>query len=367
MQLADLLDENRYPWMTTMLSAAGAIAVALIAYTLLFAALRRLARFSVMAGAIVEETAAPARAVLPLLALQFVMDAAPPDLRFKMLALDIISILLIGALTWLVMRAVSGVGTAVIKLHPATATDNAHARSIQTQTRVLTRTVMSFVVLIGGASALMTFPSMRQIGTSLLASAGVAGLVAGIAARPVLGNLIAGLQIALSQPLRLDDIVIIEGEWGNIEEITSMYVVVKIWDGRRLVVPLQWVIEHPFQNWTRTGSALLGTVLLWVDYRVPLAPLRAELERICNASPLWDRRVASIQVVDASEHAMQVRALVSAADSSRLWDLRCLVREALIDLLQREYPEALPRQRAEISGGAPFPPVTHDTGRQPSR
>src|SRR5215813_8885062 len=281
MQLADLLDRYSHPWLVVLFPGAAAVAVALVVHLIAFAVLRRLTKFSVMANTMVEFTAAPAAMVLPLLALQFVMTAAPDDLPFARLAEHAISVLLIGSLTWLGAQAAGGVGEAVIRLHPANAgDDNLRARSIQTQTRVLTRTVMLFVLLIGIACALMTFPGMRQIGASLLASAGVAGLVAGIAARPVLGNLIAGLQIALSQPIRLDDVVIIENEWGRIEEITSTYVVVKIWDERRLVVPLQWVIEHPFQNWTRTESQLLGTVFLWVDYRVPLAPLRAELERV---------------------------------------------------------------------------------------
>ena len=349
MQLADLLDRYSHPWLVVLFAGAAAVAVALVVHLIAFAVLRRLTKFSVMANTMVEFTAAPAAMVLPLLALQFVMTAAPDDLPFARLAEHAISVLLIGSLTWLGAQAAGGVGEAVIRLHPANAgDDNLRARSIQTQTRVLTRTVMLFVLLIGIACALMTFPGMRQIGASLLASAGVAGLVAGIAARPVLGNLIAGLQIALSQPIRLDDVVIIENEWGRIEEITSTYVVVKIWDERRLVVPLQSVIEHPFQNWTRTESQLLGTVFLWVDYRVPLAPLRAELERVCNAAPEWDRRVAMIQVVEANERAIQLRALVSAPDASKAWDLRCRVREALLDFLQREYPDALPRLRAEI-------------------
>jgi small-conductance mechanosensitive channel len=164
------------------------------------------------------------------------------------------------------------------------------------------------------------------------------------------------LQIALTQPIRLDDVVIIENEWGRIEEITATYVVVKIWDERRLVVPLQWIIQNPFQNWTRTGSQLLGTVFLWVDYRVPLAPLRAELEGVCNDAPEWDRRVAILQVTEASERGIQLRALVSASDASKAWDLRCRVREALIDFLQREHPESLPRVRAEIDRTASHPP-----------
>jgi small-conductance mechanosensitive channel len=213
---------------------------------------------------------------------------------------------------------------------------------------VLARTVMVVVFVIGMGAALMIFPSVRQIGASLLASAGVAGLAVGLAAKPVLGSLIAGLQIALTQPIRLDDVVIVEGEWGRIEEITATYIVIKIWDERRLVVPLQWVIEHPFQNWTRCSAELLGSVFLWLDYRVSLAPLRAEVERVCREAPEWDGRVAGLQVVETSDRAMQVRVLVSAADAPKAWDLRCRVRESLIGFLQQHDPDGLPRLRAEV-------------------
>ena len=267
----------------------------------------------------------------------------------------IAGLLLIASLTWFAMRAVGALAQAIVQTHPTNVSDNLEARRVQTQTRVLARTVMLVVLVIGVGAALMTFPGVRQIGASLLASAGVAGLIAGIAARPVLGNLIAGLQIALTQPLRLDDVVIIEDEWGRIEEITATYVVVKIWDERRLIVPLQWVIEHPFQNWTRREAELLGTVMLWIDYRVALEPLRAELERVCAAAPEWDKRVALLQVVDTNERAMQVRALVSASNASKTWDLRCRVREALIDFLQRQEPDALPRIRAELSQAGQVP------------
>ena len=190
---------------------------------------------------------------------------------------------------------------------------------------------------------------MRQIGASLLASAGVAGLVAGIAARPVLGNLIAGLQIALSQPIRLDDVVVIQGEWGRIEEITGTYVSVRLWDQRRLIVPLQWFIENPFTNWTRNSSQIIGTVFLYVDYRMPLAPLREELARIVEHAPEWDGRVQVLQVTDATERAMQLRVLVSSLDSGLNWDLRCRVREGLLDFMQQHYPQYLPRARADVS------------------
>ena len=192
-------------------------------------------------------------------------------------------------------------------------------------------------------------PGARQVGASLLASAGVVGIVAGIAARPVFSNLIAGLQIALSQPIRIDDVLIVENEWGRVEEITGTYVVLRIWDERRLIIPLQWFIEHPFQNWTRTSSQLLGTVFLNVDYGMPLAPVRAELERIVKDIPEWDGRVVKLQVTDATERTMQLRILVTASDAGRAFDLRCQVREALIDFMQREFPQHLPLTRMEAS------------------
>lgn len=256
----------------------------------------------------------PSLALLSCLALEFLWlqaDTLPHAGGLRTLA----AVGTIAALTWLLMRLAAAVGDAIIRAHPIDTPDNLEARRIHTQTRVLARTVMVLIVVIGTGAALMTFPNVRQVGASLLASAGVAGLVAGIAARPVLGNLIAGLQIALSQPIRLDDVVIIQGEWGRIEEITGTYVSVRLWDQRRLVVPLQWFIENPFQNWTRSSAELIGTVFLYVDYRLPLEPLRAELARIVAGAPEWDGRVQVLQVTDATERSMQLRALVSARDS----------------------------------------------------
>jgi len=365
MNLGAILEGYGSPWIATLLAALVAIVIGLVAWSIAATILPRLVRFSVLLTTLLERVARPAQFVLPLVALQFVWSSAPDDLPLLSGVTRVSGVLLIAAITWLAIRAISAIAEAVVRLHPANVSDNLEARRVQTQTRVLARTVIFLVVVIGLGAALMTFPAVRQIGASLLASAGVAGLVAGIAARPVLASLIAGLQIALTQPLRLDDVVIIQGEWGRIEEITATYVVVKIWDERRMVVPLQWVIENPFQNWTRRNAQLLGTVFLWLDYRVPLAPLRAELERICKSAPEWDGRVALLQVVDTNERAMQVRALVSSADASKGWDLRCRVREALIDFLQCQQPDGLPRLRAEIHEGtsatpkAPAAPPEH--------
>lgn len=348
MELGTILEGYGNPWIATLLAALVAVVVGLVVWSIAATILPRVFRFSVLLTTLLARVARPAQFVLPLVALQFVWSAAPDDLPMLPGVARINGVLLIAALAWIAMGAISAIAETIVRLHPANVSDNLEARRVQTQTRVVARIVNFLIIVVALGAALMTFPAVRQIGASLLASAGVAGLVAGIAARPVLGSLIAGLQIALTQPIRLDDVVIIQGEWGRIEEITATYVVVKIWDERRLVVPLQWVIEHPFENWTRREAKLLGTVFLWLDYRVPLAPLRAELERVCKSAPEWDGRVALLQVVDANDRAMQVRALVSSADASKGWDLRCRVREALIDFLQRQEPDGLPRLRAQI-------------------
>jgi small-conductance mechanosensitive channel len=348
------------PWLDAGLGAAAAVVIGLVLHGIFLPIVRRLVAFSVHASTVVQYIARPTRLLVPTFGLQLVWEAqgsALPGIRYLRL---VTAVVLTFAVTWTAIRAISGFSDAVVRAHPVNVTDNLAARRLQTQAHVLARVVMMVVVILGIASALMLFPSVRQIGAGLLASAGIAGIAAGVAARPVLANLIAGLQLALSQPIRLDDVVIIQGEWGRVEEITSTYVVVKIWDERRMVVPLQWIIENPFQNWTRTSAELLGTVLLWVDFSVPLAPLRAELERICKAAPEWDGRLALLQVVDASERAMQIRALVSAVDSGKAWNLRCRVREGLIEHLQRHHPEGLPRIRADLhcepSAADPGPP-----------
>jgi small-conductance mechanosensitive channel len=229
------------------------------------------------------------------------------------------------------------------------------ARKHVTQVRVLRGVAGTIVIVVTAAAALMTFDSVRQYGVSLIASAGAAGLVVGLAARPLLTNLFAGIQIAVTQPIRIDDVVVLEGEYGVVEEITGTYVVVKLWDRRRMVVPLSYFLEKPFQNWTRQSTDLIGTVLLWVDYSVPVARLRAHLDEVVRESRLWDGNVANLQVVDSSERAVQLRALVSARTSDDAWDLRCEVREKLIVFLQAEYPAALPKQRAELIDFAGLP------------
>ncbi|MBA4266404.1 MAG: mechanosensitive ion channel protein MscS [Comamonadaceae bacterium] len=342
------LDPAWQAWLPTLGASLLALLIADLVYRFGKRVYLRATRTAPLAAAVGLAIRAPARLALLVLALNFVWHPVSAEANWVATLQHWIGLCLMATLTWLLARAVHGAASGVMDANPVTVADNLAARRIRTQTQVLSRVLQGLVVLVGVSLMLMTFPAVRQVGTSLLASAGVVGLVAGFAARPVLGNLIAGLQIGISQPIRIDDVVIVENEWGVIEEITGTYVVVRIWDQRRLVVPLQYWIEKPFQNWTRTTSELIGTVFLWVDYRMPLAPLREALQRACEMSEHWDKRFALLQVTEAGERAMQLRCLVTSASAPAGWDLRCHVREYLVDFMQREYPQFLPRQRAEV-------------------
>jgi small-conductance mechanosensitive channel len=349
------------PYLATAAAALAVVVLMLLVHALVRAVSLRLASRRPYAPLLLERAVAPTRLLFPALALQALWTLAPalfPGLAFwRHLTL----LMVIAAVTWLAVHLLMGIRDIILRRFPADAEDNLAARRILTQTTVLMRTLSALAVLLGLSMALMTFPAVRQFGTSLIASAGVAGLVIGFAAKPVLGNLIAGLQIAMTQPIRIDDVLIVQGEWGRVEEITGAYVVVKIWDERRLIVPLQWFIENPFQNWTRKTANIIGTVFLWADYRMPVEPLRRELEVICKAAPEWDGQVCLLQVTEAANQAMQVRALVSSRDSGLNWDLRCRVREGLVAFMQREYGDCLPRLRAEMSA----PAAPHgDTGAE---
>ncbi|MGA6097399.1 mechanosensitive ion channel family protein [Stutzerimonas marianensis] len=340
------------PALRVLVAATVVVLLLSVFSRVLTAIMMRLGRGFLFTKAVSEQLEKPVRVLLPLLGLQAVLTAASGDLALVPLARRLTLLLIIGCFTWLAMRLLRGVEQAIRLKNPVDVTDNLRARQIQTQSRVLLRTLSFFILLIGAAGMLMTFPGARQFGASLLASAGLAGLAVGFAARPVLGNLIAGMQIAITQPIRLDDVVIVENEWGRIEEITGTYVIVRIWDDRRLVVPLQYFIEKPFQNWTRRNSSIIGSVFFWVDYSLPLEPLREELRRLCQEVPeLWDGRVIVLQVTDTSEKSIQLRVLVSSPDSSRNWDLRCHLRENLIGFIQRQYPQCLPQLRADLSVG----------------
>ncbi|PXV60369.1 Small-conductance mechanosensitive channel [Dyella jiangningensis] len=347
------------PWTRLGMAVAVALVVSVVLRALAYAVLRHLAKRRPLAADLLGRASAPMEWLIPLLILVASLrvlpdaDVLPPFVLVQ----HVLLIALMVALTWLALRCLGTLELAAIRKYPLDVADNLAARRMITQVRVLRRTADVLVLLLGASAILLTIPGVRQLGTSLLASAGVAGLALGIAAKPVLSNLIAGLQIAVTQPIRLDDVVIIQGEWGRIEEITGSYVVVRIWDERRMVVPLSWFMENPFQNWTRTSAQLLGTVFLWMDYGVPTQPLREELGRLCREAAEWDGRVCVLQVTDANERAVQLRALVSSTDSGRNFDLRCKVREGLITFIKAHYPEALPRLRAELEGSGQAAPA----------
>ena len=337
-----------YPWLSLLVQCAVPAVIGYLLHAVVDRIAHRAADRYFVAERIVTHTRRPAQWLFILLAMHLSLaDAAiaPAILAGIRQALSIAIIIMV---TVFVLRLISALVDVVAKRNPITAADNLQARSIQTKVKVLARIAMLIIGVLGIGSVLMTFPNVRQIGASLLASAGVAGIAVGFAARTVLGNLIAGIQIALTQPIRIDDVLIVENEWGKVEEITETYVVVKIWDERRLVVPLEYFIQKPFQNWTRNSAELIGSVYFWVDYRMPVPPLREKLKELVAADPDWDQRVVALQVTDVSEHAMQLRALASAASAGKAWDLRCRIREQMIAYMQESYIEMLPVTRAEI-------------------
>jgi small-conductance mechanosensitive channel len=254
-------------------------------------------------------------------------------------------ILLIIALSVLIVRGVNAVQSAVLSQQRMDMANNLSARRIYTQVSVIRKIIVTAVIIIATGSILMLFNPVRQFGTSILASAGIAGVVIGFAAQKTLGNVLAGIQIALTQPLLIDDIVVVEGEFGQIEEITLTYVTVRTWDLRRMILPITYFIEKPFQNWSRVSTELLGTVMLYLDYQVPLAELRKELKRLVENNPKWDRKVCGLQVTDTKQSTIEVRALVSSTDPGKAFDLRCDVREGLIEFLRCHHPESLPKVR----------------------
>jgi small-conductance mechanosensitive channel len=285
------------------------------------------------------------RLILPMLALILGAPALTVSAGAREILQNGVSLALIGVIGFILVQFVNAIAELVLQSHRLDVADNRAARGVYTQVTVLKKLAVGVIALFAIASMLMVFPSVRQLGTAMIASAGVAGIVIGFAAQKSLGTLLAGFQIAMTQPIRIDDVVIVEGEWGKIEEITLTYVVVRIWDLRRLVVPITYFIEKPFQNWTRTSADILGTVFLHVDYGVPVGAVREELTKVLEASPNWDRKVNVLQVTDAKERTLELRALASSSDASKSWDLRCEMREKLVAFIKDRYPESLPRLR----------------------
>jgi small-conductance mechanosensitive channel len=323
-------------------AAAGFVIAAVITFIA-----RRLANSKTpgVASAIVNRCSKALHLLLPLIGVAIALPSIDTADGLATYLPRLVTVLTIAMTGMLAIGVVRGFIDHIVATHSMQQADNLEARRIQTQFRVLGRIVIFVIIVATVAGMLVSIPSIRNIGVSIFASAGIAGLAIGLAARPALSNLIAGVQIAFTQPIRLEDAVVVEGEWGWIEEITMTFVVVRIWDLRRLVLPISYFIEKPFQNWTRTKADILGSVILHMDYAVPLDEVRSEFGRALRDLDTWDGKVEVVHVTDCSERTMEIRLLMSARNSPDAWELRCAVRERLISYLQQNYPQSLPRLR----------------------
>lgn len=300
-------------------------------------------------SSVVKNLQGPANFLLPLLFLDGSLSfmSIPTDLRptfdkvFEILFTILTSLILI--------RTIKVMEDYFYYKYDLKKADNLKERKIKTQLQFIRKVTISLIIVVTIAIVLLSFENMRKIGTGLLTGVGIGGIIIGFAAQKSLGNLLAGFQIASTQPIRIDDVVVVEGEWGRIEEITLTYVVVNIWDERRLILPITYFVEKPFQNWTRVSAQLLGTVFLYLDYTIPIPPLRDELNRLLSNNPLWDNRVGVVQVTDNRTDNIEVRFLMSARTSAEAFDLRCEIREHMIAFVHENYPESLPRKRIDYN------------------
>jgi small-conductance mechanosensitive channel len=330
----------------------AAVLFGLGVHLILFRAIKTFARKTgtIIDDLLLRHCRKPTRIIIPLITLHFVIPLTTISQGTTIFIKQILGMLLIVSIYWLIINMSHAFENFIMQQLDIDKTDNLRARRMVTQLRIFKKMVILIVGILAMAAILMNFEKVRQLGTSLLASAGIAGIIVGLAAQRSIGTLIAGIQIAITQPIRYDDVVIVENEWGRIEEITLTYVVVRIWDLRRLILPITYFIEKPFQNWTRTTSDILGTVFIYTDYTISVKMIRDELERILKESTLWDGKVWNLQVTHATERGVELRALMSAPDASKAWNLRCEVRERLLGFIQENCSGNLPRFRAEIAG-----------------
>lgn len=328
----------------------AAVAVGWLLYRLLIRSLHRVAgrTDARLDDVLLEHGAGPLRILLPVLAMNFVVPGLRLSPVAERIASDLLFVLLVVAVAWTAMAVLRVGADLFLERFDVQVEDNLRARKVHTQIDIVRKILTVVIAVLALSVIFLHFERLRELGTGLLASAGIAGLVLGLAAQRTIANVFAGFQLALTQPIRIDDVLVVEGEWGRVEEITLTYVVVRIWDLRRLVLPISYFIEKPFQNWTRTSADILGTVYLYSDYTVEVEEVRNALQEILEASEHWDGEVWRLHVTDATDRCMELRALMSAPDSPTAWELRCEVREKLVEHLQREHPGALPRLRAEL-------------------
>jgi small-conductance mechanosensitive channel len=345
--LAELLDH--FPDGFVILGVLlGGLALGLVLKWLLFAGLRTYDRRedSAAARSVTLHLSRASAYFFPVLALSLLLPLLPlPPKPFEVLR-RVVEFMLILSFAWGLIKTLDVVQDLIQGYYQLESGDNLRARKLFTQLQFVKKVAVGLIGFVAVGLVLMSFATVRRLGTGLLTSAGIASVIVGFAAQRSISNLLAGFQLAFTQPIRLDDVLVVEGEWGRVEEITFTYVVLNIWDQRRLVLPLNYFIEKPFQNWTRNSAQLMGTAFIYADYNVPVETLRTELRRLLETNPLWDQRVCALQVTDSKESTVELRCLMSAANASALFDLRCFVREHMVAFLQANYPESLPRTRA---------------------
>ncbi|MGW0217909.1 mechanosensitive ion channel family protein [Micromonospora chokoriensis] len=357
-------------YLETAVAALVAAAVALFLVEVVHRLTRRFGRRSQLLTELTDHAHRPFQVAGTVLAVQFAVRFSTGYAvgeSWRRLLLHLLVLAVIATVAWLVAALLVVVEDTALARFRVDVPDNRHARRVRTQVVMLRRLTIAVIVILTVGVMLMTFPSVRGIGAGVLTSAGVVGVVAALAAQSLLGNVFAGLQLAFSDAVRLDDVVVVEGEWGRIEELTLSYVVVQIWDDRRLILPTSYFTTKPFQNWTRTESAVLGTAEFDVDWAVPVQAMREELRRLVEGTELWDGRVCVLQVTDATGGMVGIRALVSAADAGSLWDLRCLVREHLVSWIRDNRPTAMPRVRTELGDSTSNLPWQWVQPRRPVR
>lgn len=349
MDYYDGLIGNLHPFFYNSILAIGAIILGLLIKFILVKLFKFFARFwaTFQIKSILRHLSSPVGFFIPLLLLNGLLDFMRLDNTLRIKFDKVLEVLLTINFAIILIGLIKILQDFVYYKYDLNKEDNLKERKIRTQLQFIRKFVVVLIVLVTTSIVLLSFESMRKVGAGLLTGVGIGGIIIGFAAQKSLGNLLAGFQIAFTQPIRIDDVLIVEGEWGRVEEITLTYVVVNIWDQRRLILPITYFIEKPFQNWTRVSAQLLGTVFLYLDYTIPIPPLREELTRLLNKNPLWDQRVNVVQLTDNKEQTVEVRFLMSAKNSSQAFDLRCYVREEMLAFIRTNYPDSLPKMRLE--------------------
>jgi len=358
----------RHDWFAAIFAFCGVIVLANLVHYVLFRVLKRKEEQTTgrTGWGVNRYLSHPARAIFFLTCTGIVLPLAPAlPANLNDLIHQGILMAVVVSLGWFAIGCIYVFQEFMLRRYDLKAENNIRARRVHTQFQLFRRMLISFIVVITAGALLWTFndPRIWHYGSGLLASAGIASLILATAAKSTAANFLAGLQIAFTEPIRIDDVVVIQGEWGRIEEINSAYVVVRIWDLRRLIVPLSYFIENSFQNWTRESSDIMGTAFLYVDYSIPVEELRTELRRIAEASPLWDKKVCGLQVTNLTDRSMELRCLMSSRNSSENFDLRCLVREQMTSYIQKHYPNTFPTARFAAVSEIP----TNTKGTEPMR